>query len=70
MKELDMTAADRFQDDSVGCVCSALACPAPVYELPYGTLLDPKLENIAAAELSLGGRLRLRKLSGRTGHLL
>ena len=49
MKELDMTAADRFQDDSVGCVCSALACPAPVYELPYGTLLDPKLENIAAA---------------------
>lgn len=49
MKELDMTAADQFQNDSVGCVCSALACPAPVYELPYGTLLDPKLENIAAA---------------------
>ena len=49
LTELDMNTADQFRDDSVGCVCSALACPAPVYELPYGALLDPKLENIAAA---------------------
>lgn len=49
IKELDMSSADQHQEDSVGCVCSALACPAPVYELPYGALLDPNLKNIAAA---------------------
>lgn len=47
--ELDMGTADQHREDSVGCVCSALACPAPVYELPYGTLLSPALDNVAAA---------------------
>jgi len=49
IKELDMFSSNQFQEDSVGCVCSGLTCPAPVYELPYGTLIDPKIKNLIAA---------------------
>ena len=47
--ELDMDAVDQYREDSVGCVCCSYAYPAPVYELPYGTLLSPALDNVAAA---------------------
>ena len=49
IKELDMSSSDQFQEDSVGCVCSGLTSPAPVYELPYGTLIDSKIKNLIAA---------------------
>lgn len=49
IKELDMDSSNQFQEDSVGCVCNGLACPAPVYELPYGTLVDPHIKNMIAA---------------------
>lgn len=49
IKTLDMSSYDQFQEDSVGCVCNGLACPAPVYELPYGTLIDPDIRNMIAA---------------------
>lgn len=48
-RELDMATYDQHQEDSVGVVCSSLACPAPVYELPYGTLTAPGIDNIIAA---------------------
>lgn len=49
MAELDMEHPDTYREDSVGCVCYSLAQPAPVYEFPYGAILDKNLENIAAA---------------------
>jgi len=49
IKELDMFSSNQYQEDSVGCVCNGLACPAPVYELPYGTLIDQKIKNMIAA---------------------
>lgn len=48
-KELDMTTADQHQEDSVGCVSCCYKSPAPVYELPYGTLWNPEYPNIIAA---------------------
>ncbi len=56
---LDSTKPDEYREDSVGVVCSSLACPAPVYELPYGAILDKKIENIAAA-----GRIVAADLKG------
>jgi hypothetical protein len=49
IKELDTDSSNQFKEDSIGCVCNGLACPAPVYELPYGTLIDPHIKNMIAA---------------------
>ena len=49
MKEMGYDAPDVSREDSVGCVCTCYAYPAPVFEFPYGALLDAKLPNIAAA---------------------
>ena len=48
MEMLDMTP-DVHVETSVGCVAYCLANPAPVYEFPYGGILDKNLKNIAAA---------------------
>ena len=50
MESLDYdTDPDRYHPNSVGIVCWGLANPAPVYEYPYGGLVDQKLENVFAA---------------------
>ena len=43
------TDADKANGNSVGIVCWGLANPAPVYEYPYGGIVDRKLENVFAA---------------------
>lgn len=49
ISQLDMEHPDVYLEDSVGCVCYSLAEPAPVYEFPYGAILDRNVPNVAAA---------------------
>lgn len=49
-ESLDFTRdADRRRDDSVGIVCHGIMNPSPVFEYPYGGLIDTRVENVYAA---------------------
>lgn len=41
--------ADTYREDSVGLVCFGLKNPTPVFEYPYGGLIDKNLTNVYAA---------------------
>lgn len=41
--------ADRFRENSIGLVCFGLKNPTPVFEYPYGGLIDSRLSNVYAA---------------------
>ena len=41
--------ADKRNENSVGIICWGLADPSPVFEYPYGGLIDSRIENVFAA---------------------
>ncbi len=43
------TQPGEHLEDSVGCVINCLEDPAPVFEFPYGAIIDKNLENMLAA---------------------
>lgn len=48
-EEFSLAEPDKYHKNSVGCVCYSSQRSSPVYEFPYGAILDDKIHNIAAA---------------------
>ena len=49
ISQVEYDKPDVYLEDSVGCVAFGLAQPSPIFEYPYGGIIDKRIENIAAA---------------------